>query len=133
MLLNRTFIIPKVRISESPPQGVYILWHMRIWQASASAALKVASHQSFLSIAQCKFHQSHIQMACFVDHNWWRPRDGRSNWAGSRASDFPLPYGCPADFIWEPHYLTGPARCDAGQSCLTLPVQSSACLKLHSC
>jgi hypothetical protein len=49
-------------------------------------------------------------MACFVDHNWWRPRDGRSNWAGPRASDFPLPYGCPADFIWEPHYLTGPAR-----------------------
>ena len=54
------------------------------------------------------------QIACFCDHNWWRPRDGRSNWAGPRASDFPLPYGCPADFIWEPHYLTGPARCHAG-------------------
>ena len=82
---------------------------MRIWSCLHPASVKSAFHQTPGEIA--------IQMACFVDHNWWRPRDGRSNWAGPRAADFPLPYGCPADFIWEPHYLTGPARCYVGCSC----------------
>lgn len=47
-----------------------------------------------------------LQMACFIDHNWWKPRDGRSSaYPKTRLTDFPLPFACPLDFLFEPTYL----------------------------
>ena len=83
----------------------------------------ILDHPLTLCVRQCG--SCILQMTCFCDHSWMPSHDCRTVPMSPRRDDFPLPYACPHDFIFEPDRMLDDrcVRLIAGRQLVQNPAQ----------